>query len=420
VADSQREIYPRLLTTLEDVIPKYPDIEIWNLSLGTQTPVSDDAFSDLAVALDRLQEQHEVTFVIASGNFQIQPYRGWPPEDLGEIDRICAPADSLRAIVVGSVSHLDHASARVNAGCPSPFTKRGPGPLYLPKPDISHLGGNCDANGVCTQIGVLSVDGKGNLVENLGTSFAAPLVTTLHANLIDNISEQSSSLMARALLVHSAAMESGKIDPEILRYRGFGVPPDMDEIVSCQPWRCTMTFELEIPSSVAYEKSIFPMPASLFVSEDVLRANILMTLVHDPEMNGSFGSEYCRSNIDVSLGTYKLGKDGKRHHSKQVPEDPILRGKAYEKDLVAHGFKWSPVKVYRREMVKGISGDQWRLDLSVQHRSLHIPSKKNRAALVITISDPAKKAPVYNEMVAQMNNMGWSAVDLKVRSRIRT
>ncbi len=291
--------------------------------------------------------------------------------------------------------------------------------MYLPKPDLSHLGGNCDANGVCTQIGVLSMDGKGNLVEDLGTSFATPLVSSLHANLNDRIAEQSSQLMSKALLVHSAAMTSSKINPEELRYRGFGIPPDIDVILACQPWQCTLTFEIEIPSTVAYEKSIFPMPKSLFMSDDLLKAHILMTLVHDPEMNVSYGSEYCRSNIEVSLGTHRVGKDGKRRHKKQVPEDPVLRGKAYEKDLVAFGFKWSPVKVYRRHIVNGVRGDRWRLDLSVQHRSAHIPTKKNRAALVITISDPEKKAPVYNEMVAQMNNLGWSAVDLKVGTRLK-
>ena len=410
----------KLLTILEDVIPKYPDVNVWNLSLGTTRSVVDSSFSDLAVALDRLQEQYKITFVIAAGNYQTAPFRDWPPTTmLGESDRICAPADSLRSIVVGSITHRDHASSRVIAGSPSPFTRRGPGPLYLPKPDLSHLGGNCDATGVCTQIGVLSIDGNGNLVEDLGTSFAAPLVTTMHANLTDRVAEQTSSLMARALLVHSAAKSSGRIDPELLRYNGFGVPQNIDTLLACESWECTMTFEIEIPTSVAYEKSVFPMPKSLFISNEVLKANILMTLVYDPEMDGSFGSEYCRSNIEVSLGTHKVGKDGVRHHKKQVPEDPILRGKAYEKDLVAHGFKWSPVKVYRREMVRGIGSDRWRLDLSVQHRSAHLPVKKNRAALVITISDPNKKAPVYNEMVAQMNNLGWSAVDLKMKGRLK-
>lgn len=410
----------KLLTTLEDVIPKYPEVKVWNLSLGTRQSVNNKSFSDLAAALDRLQREYEITFVIAAGNYSTKPFRGWPPEDLGEEDRICAPADSLRSVVVGSIAHRDHPAARVKAGSPSPFSRRGPGPLYLPKPELSHVGGNCDSTGACNQIGVLSIDGRGNLAEDLGTSFATPLVSTLMANVSDRIVGKTSSLLSRALLVHSAALQSRRIDPARLKYHGFGTPPDIDVVLACAPWQCTLTFELEIAPRVAYEKAEFPMPKSLHANQDTLLANILMTLVHDPDMDASFGSEYCRTNIEVSLGTYDVGTDGKRHQQKQVPEDPKLKGKGYESDLVKHGFKWSPVKVYRREMVKGVKGQNWRLDLSVHHRSGHTPKTAHRAALVITVGDPMKKAPVYNEMVTSMNSLGWAVTDLHVRSRLRT
>ena len=161
------------------------------------------------------------------------------------------------------------------------------------------------------------------------------------------------------------------------------------------------------------------MPRSLYLNDDTVRANILMTLVHEPDLDAAFGSEYCRSNIEVSLGTYDPGKDGKRHQKKQVPEDPKLVGSAYEQDLVEHGFNWSPVKVYRREMVKGIHGETWRLDLSVHRRAGHASMGPENAVLIITVSDPEKKAPVYNEMVRQMNKLGWAATDLQIRPRLR-
>ena len=160
------------------------------------------------------------------------------------------------------------------------------------------------------------------------------------------------------------------------------------------------------------------MPKSFYLDKDTVKANILMTLVHEADLNASFGSEYCRSNIEVSFGTHDVGDDGKRHQKKQIPEDPKLAGSTYEKDLVEHGFKWSPVKVYRREM-SHVQGQTWRLDLSVQHRSSHTSAAPQRAALIVTVSDPLKKAPVYDEMVVQMNKLGWSANDLQVRTRLR-
>jgi hypothetical protein len=68
------------------------------------------SFSDLGVALDRLRDEHGVTFIVAAGNCRQPAFRGWPPDDLGEDDRVCAPADSVRAIVVGSAAHRDHSS----------------------------------------------------------------------------------------------------------------------------------------------------------------------------------------------------------------------------------------------------------------------------------------------------------------------
>jgi len=410
----------KLVSSLEDALAKYPNVKVWNLSLGTDRQVDNRRFSDLGVALDRLQDQYGATFVLAAGNYTRRPFRGWPPEKaVGEHDRICAPADSVRSIVVASVAHRDHTSSRVKADEPSPFSRRGPGPLYLPKPELSHFGGNCDAQGNCSQIGILSIDSNKNVAEDFGTSFATPLVSTLLANVANRIEGDATHLLSRALVVHSAALRGKKLTGESLRYGGFGIPADLDTMLGCEPWQCTLLFELNFGADVAYQKGRFPMPKSLYVDAERVRANFLITLVHEPDLDASFGSEYCRTNMAVSLGTYELGKDGKYHHSKKIPEDPQLKGKGYEKDLVEHGFKWSPVKVYRRDIPNGIQGQHWRLDISLENRDRHVSVAKQRAALVITISDPAKRAPVYDEMVVEMNRLGWAATDLQIRPRVR-
>ena len=252
----------KLLSALEQAVENHPEVKVWNLSLGTDRCVADRTFSDLGIALDRLQDEHGVTFIVAAGNYRQPPFRGWPPEDLGEADRVCAPADSVRAIVVGSVSHRDHSSSRVKSGQPSPFSRRGPGPLYLPKPELSHVGGNCNATGRASQIGVLSLDGQGNVAEDIGTSYAAPLVSTLIANVSHRIQGGASKLLSRALVVHSAALRTGKIDPLLLRYQGFGTPADLENVLGCDPWQCTLIFELEIRPTVAYEKATFQCHAA--------------------------------------------------------------------------------------------------------------------------------------------------------------
>jgi len=91
----------------------------------------------------------------------------------------------------------------------------------------------------------------------------------------------------------------------------------------------------------------------------------------------------------------------------------------YEEHLVKHGFKWSPVKVFRRR-IKCVEGTRWRLQMKVLYRD-EIPTMKGaRAALVLTMFDWEKRRPVYDDVVRAMNVMGWVTQDLKVHERVRT
>ncbi|MFC1806263.1 S8 family peptidase, partial [Planctomycetota bacterium] len=234
-----------LLAILEEVIPKYPAVRVWNLSLNT-TEVSDDVFSDLAMALDALMDEHGVTIACSAGNYKRIPFRGWPPEDLGEDDRIKSPADAVRAIAVGSLAHLDRPGSRVRREDPSPFTRRGPGAAFLPKPELVHYGGNCKPDGDFTQIGVRSLNGKGNIAEDIGTSFSAPLVANVLANIDGAIQGPVSPCLLRALAIHSAALGNPDLTAVELRYKGFGVPGELAGIVTCAPWEATLIFEPEL------------------------------------------------------------------------------------------------------------------------------------------------------------------------------
>lgn len=409
-----------LLSILEEVLPKYPQVRVWNLSLGGDQCCDNRSFSDLAIKLDELQDRYGVTFVLAAGNYTQPPLRGWPPEDLGEADRICSPADSVRGVTVGSIAHLHRPTYRVKTDEPSPFSRRGPGPVFTPKPELVHLGGNCDDVGQYTQTGVMSIDAGGQLAENIGTSFAAPLVSSLLANVEHGL-EGASRNVTKALVVHSAMLVSEELTGEEIRYRGFGRPGnDPLTVLTCAPWAATLVFEPDLVTGVDFVRYPFPIPASFRTPAGKVRGGLVMTLVYDPPLNGSFGAEYCRTNVEASLGTYDLGPDGKRHHSRQVPPEPKDMAKLYERQLIEHGFKWSPVKVYRRVITKGIKGDEWRLNVSLTQRSGFAASEPQSAAIVVTLFDPLKKAPIYNEVATLMAKLGWATTNLEVQARLRT
>jgi len=402
-------------------VPAHPEIRVWNLSIGGSKTCSNHAFSDFAIALDDLQTKHAVTFVLAAGNYNEPPYRAWPTSgSLGDSDRICAPADSARALTVGSIAHRDSPNARVRASSPSPFSRRGPGPVHLPKPEISHFGGNCDPTGAHAQIGVLSVDANGNLAESIGTSFGTPIASAIVAHVQARPSQPLSCLMAKALVVHSAALATPDLRHTDLPYTGYGVPSDIATILDCEPWAPTLMFEFEIKAGLDLQRWPFPLPACLLSNNGrSFRGEMTITLAYEAPLDGSFGAEYCRSNINVSLGTYVTDAAGDRAQKRQVHPFP-KRGKvsAREKALVEHGLKWSPIKVYRRVIPRGVGGDTWRMTVDATDRSgaQNVPI---RVALVLTIADPEQQAPVYNDLVQAMNKLGWVTSDISIRERAR-
>jgi len=407
-----------LLVLLEQVVKKYVGVvRIWNLSLATPQKCCDAQITDFGAALDRLQDAYGVSFVIAAGNVSIPPLRPWPNTlSLGEHDRIVAPADSTRGITVGSIAHIARPTALSPIGMPSPFSRRGPGPAFLPKPEVSHIGGNCDASLNYRQMGVCSLGENGSIVENVGTSFATPLVTSIVASIDAELKDRPSSNLLKALTVHSAALRARSLDAATLRYAGFGTPGEVSDILTCTQGAATLIFEVPLLTGYEFEKLEFPIPTCLRAGDEV-RGEFLMTLVYDPPLDGNHGAEYCRTNVDASLGTYEPGSD-QRQHTKRIPEEPRDIGQLYEKHLVEHGFKWSPVKVYRRLMSRGVTGRHWRLLLTVHHRAGYASSHAQSAALVVTIRDPAG-GPVYDGVVQAMRQSGWVTQDLAIRGRMR-
>jgi serine protease AprX len=413
-----------LITVIDRALTEFPQVKVWNLSLSlVDVRCTDRRFSWLGVALDYRSKKHGVLFVVAAGNYETLPLRTWPVDrDLGEDDRICPPADGVRTLTVGSLAHLDNARARVRSGEPSPFSRRGPGPAYLIKPELSHYGGNCDEKGGYAQVGVISIDEKGRICENIGTSFATPLVATIAANIHDELAvdpQAVSPLLVKALLVHSAFLREVPSDADRLKYMGLGPPGDASEIISCRQSAATIILQIPVRPNPQFVK--YPCPLSVALEEEgVLRGEVFMTVIHDTPLDPDFGIEYCRSNVTASLGT--LGVDpesGDEAYTRQVDPVPKALTEGYESELVKHGFKWSPLKLYYRKLVRMAASKEWRLLLERLDRAEKADSKEQDVVVIITVRDPEGRTPVYDRIVQSMSRLGWTTQDLRIRSRAR-
>ena len=414
-----------LLIVIDDALKRFPLVKVWNLSLGQATPCTDNAFSEFGAALDERSSRHGVLFVVAAGNYNVSPFRTWPPQPgIDDDDRICPPADAIRAITVGSLAHLDTPNTRVRREEPSPFSRRGPGPAYLIKPELTFYGGNCDATGDYVQSGVVSIDGQGHRAENIGTSFANPLAATLAANVDAELrlkDQDSPRALTKALMIHSAFIQNALPDGDRINYSGLGCPPDISSIINCRQSAATIIMQIPVSTKPVFGKRPFPMPSCLVTPEAGLQGEVFMTLMYEPPLDRNFGVEYCRCNVSASLGT--IGHDlktGKEKYSREVNPVPKQLNSAYEEELVQQGYKWSPLKLYYRKFTNGPVDKPWRLTLDMLNRSDHESDEQQDVVLIITLRGKSDGLLVYDELVREMDRLGWGAIDLQLRSRLRS
>lgn len=408
-----------LLALLEDSFKANPDVRVWNMSLGTNRKINARTFSDFAAGLDELQQKYDRLVVLAAGNHEAAMLRPWPANGYGG-DELCLPADSVCSIVVASVAHQALSNSAAQVEMPSPFSRKGPGPVYIPKPDLAHYGGNCTITGDFTQVGILSIDPLEKIGERIGTSYAAPMVTQLAAYVNDELKRRPSANLLRALLIHSAALRCGEFDAELMRYRGFGTPGSLADILSCSNSRATLIFEPKLYTGLQYEIRNFPIPQCLLNDAGGLTGIVTMTLVYNPPLDADNKSEYVQTNVDVSLGTYALNKEGKMVQHSEVHKQPEDVGALYERELLEHGYKWSPVKVYRRAFARGAgAGKEWRLMLHCYHRAGFSSVNPQDVALIVTLEDPTGTLPVYSSVMQRLSQISLVNSELEVRGRIR-
>ena len=394
-----------LMDIIEETMEKYSkSTKIWNLSLGIPDKICNGNMSDLGIFLDYIQDKYNVQIFVSSGNVNDFPLRNWPPQDdLGEHDRLISPSDSVRAITVGSVALFDSDNSMVKHNEPSPFSRRGPGANYIVKPDIVDYGGNLSNIYKIDGLGVKGLSPEGKIIEGNGTSYSTPRALQKFASIYEEMLDPD-LLLTKALLIHSARLNSRELLDE---------SPDN---IKCSESEVTLIFKQRISQGSHLEMYDFPYPKSL-IRNNKFYGEIGMTLAYLPPLDEKYGREYCRTNIDVSFGTYQYLPSGEIQYKGQVPLETKWDEK-FEVSRVENGFKWSPIKSYYRKISKGIKiSDGWKLRVDMTARSgLYIPSQE--FVLIVTIKDPGEN-DIYSEIVTELRNNGYITNNLETRYQAR-
>lgn len=406
-----------LILRLEDAIRSRPDIRVWNLSLGTPSGCDEQTFSEFAQALDQLSDQYNVLFVVAAGNYLTEPRRTWPSLATLE-DRVSSPGEAVRALTVGSICHVGAPDALNEPGEPAAYSRRGPGPVFTPKPDIVHLGGGVHAPWSAGAASIAVLTSANTPARGFGTSYAAPIASSMAAHAWDAIAGgtalEPKPALIKALMVHAAQLSSPAYTPWERRYYGAGLPAEVLSALYDRDDSFTLIFESRLVPSVRWRKAPYPIPAGL-MRDGKLRGEVIITAVYAPPLDGNAGAEYVRANVELSFGTL----DGDNIHSK-VP----LKGEdgtdGYEAAQVEHGGKWAPVKVHRKVFPNGVAGETWALQARMFLREFEPALAEGLSVYIIcTLRSLDGDPEIHAQGLRALAATNWVRQDLPVRVPIQ-
>ncbi|MBQ3100512.1 MAG: S8 family peptidase [Clostridia bacterium] len=450
--ESKEAIYvDDLIEHIREAVQRNNHIKVWNLSLGTNNEASLDDFSDFGMALDNIQDENQVLIIKSAGNCK-NFLRQLPKS------RIAQSADSVRSIVVGSLAHAKNSNDYAEIDAPSPFTRVGPGPGSIVKPDLVFYGGNAGvSNGSLSRTGLKSFAPNGDIVSNVGTSFSTPWVTRMAAELIHLVNGEFDPLLIRALLIHNAKYpancEMSMTDK--VTQMGFGMPSCVQEMLYNSEDEITLILRDTLDKGSFIEMFDFPFPESLIDENGNFVGQIIATLVTKSLLDDKQSGEYCQSNIDILFGTYETETD--RDTTKPTIKNPkglgepqnVLLDSLYssrvknahpmtgferECTLVKYGKKFHPVKKYAVDLAdmtpsnkqRYLAGNRkWYLkieglyrDFIEQDAAAHSYQLSQEYCLLLTIKDPNGNAPVYDQVVQQLENRNFVHHDIHLRNVI--
>jgi serine protease AprX len=414
---SEAYLHERVAEVLSS--PAAQGVKVWNCSFGSPRLGLSD-YGTFAQDLDALSAEKQVLFVVAAGNYQGSPSRGWPPASGVEYaDRISSPSESVRSLTVGARS-LN--GGMVAAGAPSSYTQRGPNFAAHVKPEVCHWAGDVSSSGMLGGFGVQSVVPSGHLAESIGTSFAAPIVSTIAANTWQTL-ELSGAVtqvrpeLVKGLLIHSAAVADRSTESAYRDYYGWGVPTSSAEILGNDPGSFTTVHEVVLTPGTNWYKDPFPVPDCLLLDGNRFQGEVILTLSYSPPIDPAFGAESVRYDVAGSFGSFKSNSAGKVKFASITPGEKVT-SELWEANQIAEG-KWAPTKTYRKQYPQGSAGGQWALRLSLTERVSNEVQREQLVYAIITFRALDSGKPVYAHGVEAVNRLRYENREMVPTNRLR-
>lgn len=442
---------PMLIDFMREGIKSNPEVRVWNFSIGNEIPVTDNQYSDFAKSLDELQDEYNVLIVKAAGN--CQNFLKSAPRG-----RITEASESIRTLVVGSLAHDKREHDLTPFNYPSPFSMVGPGCGDVIKPDLVHYGGNVGfKEGVPDINGVKSFSEDGKIRRAVGTSYSAPRVAALAAELAGSLKEEFNADLIKALLIHSAKHPE-EFDASLfdrINQIGFGLPSKIGDILFNDPDEVTLILRDAVDKGSNIKIMDFPFPLSL-VEDDHFYGQVKITMVTSPEINSAHGAEYIQTDVDLAFGTYEKKVEVTDSKVKRNPIDMedrqnlLLPSKyssikqksatsTFKSERFLHSYSeghkelFIPIKKWcidlnelqEKPKKTSLHKDRlWFLQLEASYRNNYDARMKDSKdisqefVMIITIKDPKKKGTVYNEVTQLLTLYNFLHENIKIDERL--
>ena len=373
-----------IISKIKAIVAKNTDIKVWNISLGSIYDTQLYTISPEAAALDELQNQYNVVFIVAGTNISDKN-----PSAI----RIGAPADSINSLVVNSVDR--------DGNIPS-YARKGKVLSFFIKPDICAFGG--DKNGY---INVCNSTGLGKVA---GTSYAAPWIARKMSYLIDKLG--LSREIAKALIIDSA-LNFSKIEHD-MEYLGYGiVPTKIEDILYGK--NDEIKFYIEGLSST-YNTYTYNIPVPIVSNKYPYNARAVMC--YFPKCTRNQGVDYTNTELNISFG--RMWAKGVKSINKNI-QDSETEGTTTEKEARDIFRKWDNVKIALDE-VKGrkvpkdtFGKEMW--GLKITNKGRIGPESDIRFGVVITLKEMYGKNRI-DEFVNKCKLNGWIVNRVNIENKL--
>lgn len=409
IRDKKRISEDTMILRIKEAVETFHDVaKVYNFSSAAEVPIEGDVISNLGYELDYLSYKYGVKFTIAVGNHILYQTETSLERILDDTDaRIALPADSMLNISVGSVVGKDHNGSLSKRGDVAPYSRIGPGFCGMRKPDIVAYGGTILSNGN-TPIDefALMLAPEGKLAIEAGTSFAAPEIAGILAQILQTVPDQN-TLMAETLLYHGAELpllidSKNKLEKDEAAFYGdcYGRGlPVLETSIYSTAHRVTFIHSGTLNRKTKRHVK-FIMPKVFEGIKKRGKAKVIVTCVTQPPVDHTKGEEYLGAFVMASL--HKLDSKGQNKSSNP---------------RVTDGRKKWDTCYHFEEIFSSFSAGDWEIWLELFSRWDVENTQEVEYALAVTIEDLTKSHDIYNEIVTEAKGR-FPAVEL-VRIPVR-